>query len=82
MHEVLIESRAERELRKLPPPDFHPIIAAIQELAKVPRPPGCRKIVGSQNDWRIRTGKYRIIYEINDRDQTIRIMTVRHRREA
>jgi mRNA interferase RelE/StbE len=82
MHEILIEARVEHDLRKLPASDFHRIISSIKGLAHAPRPPGCRKIVGSPNDWRIRVGKYRVIYEIDDRERVIRITTVRHRKEA
>ena len=52
------------------------MIAAIQSLAKNPRPAGCRKLTGSNNDWRIRVGDYRIVYEIAD---TIRVVRVKSR---
>jgi mRNA interferase RelE/StbE len=55
---------------------------AIQALAQNPRPPGCRKLTGTENDWRIRVGDYRVIYEITDVLRVIRINRVRHRREV
>jgi mRNA interferase RelE/StbE len=82
MYEVFLESRAERDLRRLPAPTFARIIQAVQALAQNPRPPGCRKIVGSQNDWRIRIGDYRVIFEIVEKEKAVRVMRVRHRREA
>jgi len=45
-------------------------------LANEPRPTGCRKIFGSKSDWRIRIGYYRVIYEIDDREDTVKITTV------
>lgn len=39
-------------------------------------------MVGSASDWRIRVGDYRVIYEIEDKTRTVRIMFIRHRREA
>jgi mRNA interferase RelE/StbE len=52
-------------------------------LAQNPRPPGCRKLHGSgHDDYRIRVGDYRILYEVDDTAPTVRIMRVRHRREA
>jgi len=81
VYEILVERRAERDLKGLPVQDFHRIIAVIRGLAENPRPPGCRKTVGSKNDWRIRSGTYRIVYEIDDRSEAIRVMRVRHRRE-
>ena len=80
MYEIFVERRAERDLKGLPFQDFRRIVAAIQALAENPRPPGCRKITGSKSDWRIRVGLYRIVYEIDDRSNAIRIMRVRHRR--
>ncbi|MYE54694.1 MAG: type II toxin-antitoxin system RelE/ParE family toxin [Chloroflexi bacterium] len=82
MHEVHLERAAQRDLRRLQPSEFGRVIAAIRALANNPRPPGCRKIVGSANDWRVRVGRLRIIYEVDDADRQVRVMRVRHRREA
>jgi len=51
-------------------------------LADNPRPYGCRKLTGSDRDWRIRVGDYRIVYEIDDQVREVRVMRIRHRREA
>jgi mRNA interferase RelE/StbE len=51
-------------------------------LADNPRPPGCRKLVGSKNDWRIRVGDCRVLYEIADAIRVVRVNRVRHRRDA
>ncbi|MBL7202198.1 MAG: type II toxin-antitoxin system RelE/ParE family toxin [Anaerolineae bacterium] len=82
MYEVYLERAAERDLRKLPAETFHRIIPRIRALAETPRPPGCRKLTGSDSDWRIRIGEYRVIYEIDDAEKTVRIFRVRHRQEA
>ena len=82
MYRVYLESGAERDLRQLSPERFAQIIAKIGALAHNPRPPGCRKIVGCANDWRIRVGAYRVIYEIDDGRQAVRVMAVRHRPRA
>ena len=82
MHEVYLERAAERDLRRLQPTEFQRVIAAIRALAENPRPPGCRKIAGSVNDWRVRVGVLRVIYEIDDGASQVRVMRVRHRREA
>jgi len=82
VYEVYLEHAAERDLKRLAPDIFQRIIKVISELATNPRPLGCRKIRGSTHDWRIRVGDYRIIYEIDGREKTVRIMRVRYRREA
>lgn len=64
-------------------PEIHDrVIGAIQGLGTNPRPFGCRKLAGSKNDWRIRVGDYRVVYEIADEIRVVRINRVRHRREV
>jgi mRNA interferase RelE/StbE len=58
------------------------VIFAIQKLGQNPRPAGSRKLAGAHNDWRIRVGDYRVIYEITDAIRVVRINRVRHRREV
>ncbi len=82
MYEVYIEKAAENDLKRLPTNTFHRIIPQIRTLAENPRPSGCRKLTGSKNDWRIRIGDYRVLYEIDEKTKAVRIMRVRHRREA
>lgn len=82
MYEVLLERRAERDLKRLEAKEFHRIIREIRALAENSRPAGCRKIAGSESDWRIRIGDYRVIYEIDEKAKVVRVMRARHRREA
>ncbi|MCH7847488.1 MAG: type II toxin-antitoxin system RelE/ParE family toxin [Planctomycetes bacterium] len=82
MYEVLVERRAERDLNRLPHDLFDRVIRAVKSLADNPRPQGSRKLTASENDWRIRVGDYRVLYEIDDPSQAVRVMRVRHRREA
>ena len=82
MYKVLLERSAERDLRRLPTEIHDRVIAAIQGLARQPRPPGCRKLTGSKNDWRIRVGDYRVVYEIADEIRIVRVNRIRHRREV
>ena len=82
MYEVLIERTAERDLKSLPGALFDRIIPRIQALADIPRPSWCHKLAGSKNDWRIRIGDYRVLYEIDDARKRVRIFHVRHRREV
>ena len=61
MYEILLERRAERDLRRLPADIFQRVVAAIQTLSDDPRPDGCRKLTDTDNDWRIRVGSYRVL---------------------
>ncbi|MBI2460149.1 MAG: type II toxin-antitoxin system RelE/ParE family toxin [Candidatus Rokubacteria bacterium] len=82
MYEVFLERRAERDLKRLSAKEFHRVIREIKALAENPRPVGRRKIAGSENDWRIRVGDCRVIYELDEKARAVRVMRVRHRREA
>ncbi len=82
VHEIYLERLAQQDLKRLSPKYFHKIISSIKALAEDPRPPGCRKLFGSKNDWRIRIGDYRVVYEIDDKQRIINIMRIRHRREV
>lgn len=82
MHKILIERSAERDLKNLTADLFKRLVTIIQKLEKNPRPRGCHKIKSSKNYWRIREGKYRIIYEVDDSTKEVRIMRVKHRKDA
>jgi mRNA interferase RelE/StbE len=82
MYRVFLERGAERDLNRLSSEIHGRVITAIQALGNNPRPVGCRKLVGSKNDWRIRVGDYRVIYEIADAIRIVRVNRVRHRREV
>jgi len=81
VYEVFLERGAEEELKRLPARHFQRIISRVRALADNPRPAGCRKISGSLNDWRIRIGDYRVIYEVQDKEKAVRVMRVGHRRD-
>ena len=82
MYEIYLERSAEKDLRKLRPPFFNTILAKIKALANNPHPRGSRKIMDSDNFWRIRIGSHRVLYEIIDSENSIRIYKIRHRKDA
>lgn len=51
-------------------------------LAENPRPPKATKLVGFRNRWRVRSGDYRILYEIHDDALTMLVIRVAHRRQV
>jgi mRNA interferase RelE/StbE len=54
----------------------------VERLASVPRPPGCKKLVGGDKEWRIRIGDYRVVYEIDDAAKTVDVTRIAHRRDV
>lgn len=82
MYEVFLERAARKDLEVLPARVFRQVIACVRGLALDPRPPGARKIVGSDNAWRVRLGDYRVVYEVDDAAFRVIVYRVRHRKEA
>lgn len=79
-YEVLIRRRAARELAEIPLRDYERVKRSIFALAEDPRPQGCLKLTGRAG-WRIRIGNYRVIYEVDDPNQTVTVLDVGNRRD-
>ena len=79
---VTFAKSASKELSRLDAPLVKRIIAKTETLAIEPRPPGCKKLEGSVNEWRIRIGDYRVIYTIDDTVKVVDVSAVRHRSDA
>lgn len=72
---------AARQLRKLDHTARRRVQAAIELLSTEPRPSGAKKLVGGGGEWRVRTGDYRIVYEIHDGKLLVLVIAVGHRRD-
>ena len=81
-YQVSFTATAEKELAALPANIVARIFPRIERLAENPRPAGCKKLVGGRDEWRIRVGNYRIVYEIDDLVRTIAITRIAHRRDV
>ncbi|MDO5504570.1 MAG: type II toxin-antitoxin system RelE/ParE family toxin [Actinomycetia bacterium] len=81
-YRVEISRAAARQLRKLDAQAIRRINAAIDLLADDPRPPGAKKLAGGHGEYRVRTGDFRIVYEIEDDILFILVLAVGHRREV
>lgn len=79
-YELLIRRAAQRELAGLPAQTYELVKSAIRRLADIPRPRGSRKLTG-RDGWRIRVGDYRVVYEIDDRERSVTVLHVGHRRD-
>jgi mRNA interferase RelE/StbE len=61
---------------------FARIDRKILALANNPRPPGCKKLKGYRDHWRLRAGDWRVVYIIDDSAKRVSITRVVHRRDA
>ena len=79
-YRIFILKRAQKELARVFGKDFDRIKETIFELADNPRPQGCKKLTAREG-WRVRVGKYRIIYEIDDKEKAVVILHIGHRKD-
>jgi mRNA interferase RelE/StbE len=79
-HQLAILRRAVKELAQLPRKDRLRIEADIEALAENPRPHGVKKLTG-RDGYRIRSGDYRVVFEINDQLRTVTVLHVGHRKD-
>lgn len=80
-YRIDVSQSAARQLRKLDGSARRRVQAAIELLSADPRPAGARKLAGGDGEWRVRTGDYRIIYEVHDNVLVILVLAVGHRRD-
>ena len=73
---------AYRQLEALPLRIRKRISVRIDGLISNPRPAGCTKLKGSDDLYRIRTGDYRILYQVKDDNLPILVVKVGHGREV
>jgi len=81
MYEVEILPRVYKALKRLPKQDVARIVEHMRRLAQTPRPPGCKKIHGREDVYRIRVGAYRILYRIRDAEHRVTVLNIGHRKE-
>lgn len=81
-YQVHIAPAAQREFKRLSPEVVRKVDAAILELEQNPRPHGCTKLEGAEDEYRVRSGDYRILHAIDDQAKLVTIAHVRHRRDA
>jgi mRNA interferase RelE/StbE len=77
-----IKPSARKELEDLSDQLIARLVQKIEGLAANPRPPGCRKLRGYTDLWRVRVGDYRVVYIINDDHSTVSVTRLAHRKEV
>jgi len=77
-YSIIFKASVSKDLRAIPNRDVKRILAKIDALAENPRGSGAVKLSG-QEQYRVRVGIYRIIYEIIDRMLIVRVVKIGHR---
>jgi mRNA interferase RelE/StbE len=79
---LLIKPSAVKEIEAIPfKRERQRFIECIAKLAETPRPPGGEKLSG-QEKYRVRQGRYRILYAIADQNLLVYVVKVGHRKDV
>jgi len=81
-YRLLIKPSAVKEIEAIPlKRDRQRVVERISKLAEDPSPSGSEKISG-QEKYRVRQGRYRILYAIEDQDLLVQVVKVGHRKDV
>jgi mRNA interferase RelE/StbE len=71
-----------RELKRVPARERQRIYSQVGGLADKPRPAGFERLSGLPDLWRIRVGRYRVVYQIQGSVAVVAIVRVAKRDEV
>ena len=77
-YQVIVPRPVQKQLDSLPESICTRIVERIVVLKENPRPHGCVKLKGCENEYRIRIGNYRVRYEIHDQESTVVLLHCKH----
>jgi len=80
-YQVEFSRQAQKQFEALPRQIQQRLQPQIDTLVEEPRPSGVKKLKGAENQYRIRVGSYRIVYEIQDAVLLVILLRIGHRRE-
>lgn len=84
-YDIQIKNSAIKELEKLNEKDYDKVSQLIFSLADEPRPSGYKKLkdfkIENKAAYRVRHGKYRVIYTIEDNILQIYVAKIGHRKD-
>lgn len=81
-YRIRIKRSAAKELESIGTrADRRRIVERIQALADDPRPPGSQKLSG-RDRYRLRQGRYRILYSIQDEILVVHVVRIAHRKDV
>ena len=82
MYELLFEKRVFKDLDRISDTDVARVESRMRTLSENPLPRDSKKLVGETKMYRIRQGPYRIIYTVDHKQKEVRILAIRHRKDA
>jgi mRNA interferase RelE/StbE len=79
-YKIFFRRSVDKDFSAIPKRDLRKVLRRIEMLSEDPRPSGCEKLTG-QERFRVRQGRYRIVYSIQGKDLTVWIVKVGHRKD-
>lgn len=79
-YKIYFRKSVQKDFSAIPKKDLKRIISRVEGLGENPRPVGCEKLTG-QERYRLRQGRYRIVYSVQDDELTVWIVRVGHRKD-
>ncbi len=79
---IITPKTVQKQLDALPNDVFERVAVKIQQLGEDPRPDGVVKMKGTDNEYRIRIGDYRVRYEIDDEDSIGLLLQCKQRKDV
>jgi mRNA interferase RelE/StbE len=80
-YKVFFRKSVWKDFEAIPEKDLQRILKRIEMLGDDPRPPGCEKLTGEER-YRLRQGRYRIMYSIQGDELTVLVVKVGHRKDV
>lgn len=80
-YRIYFRKSVEKDFESIPQKDPTRVVDRIKMLAEDPRPAGSEKLTG-QDRYRLRQGRYRIVYSIQDNELTVWVLKVGHRKNV
>lgn len=82
-YKVFIKPSAAKEIEAVGQrEDRQRIVTRIRSLARDPRPFGGEKLSGKGDLYRIRVGRYRVVYSVGDAELVVLVVRVSHRKNV
>lgn len=81
-YRIEISRTAEKQLKTLPRKDQKRVAGVIIALADDPWPRGSRKLSGYEDVFRVRVGRYRVIYSVSEKKLIVIVFKIGHRKEV
>jgi mRNA interferase RelE/StbE len=82
MYRVELKPRAQKFIEQQQKKVQRQLLERIAQLAENPYPSGCKKLHDAESLYRVRSGDYRIIYQVRDKELLVLVVKVGDRKDV